>query len=126
MRRYCIMYYQQSYVLIFSHEMALFPFTYHLKFNYVNDLTILRSVRFQGPVLLLTQTIRIPNADFSFYYDTYSTACAKSVTIVINNIVSISILSRLENCVPSLYARLMIIRRHDLAKPSISPFTYQA
>lgn len=54
MRRYCIMYYQQSYVLILSHEMALFPFTYytHLNFNYANDsLIILRSVRFQGPVL---------------------------------------------------------------------------
>lgn len=47
------MYYQQSYVLILSHEMALFPFTYHLNFNYANDrcLIILRSVRFQGPVL---------------------------------------------------------------------------
>lgn len=45
MRRYCIMYYQQSYVLILSHEMALFPFTYHLNFNYVNDsLIILRKI----------------------------------------------------------------------------------
>lgn len=35
-RRYCIMYYQQSYVLIFSHEMALFPFTYYLNFKYLN------------------------------------------------------------------------------------------
>lgn len=64
MRRYCIMYYQQSYVLILSHEMALFPFTYHLNFNYVNDSPIiLHSVRFQGPVLLVFR-LRALNARF--------------------------------------------------------------
>lgn len=64
MRRYCIMYYQQSYVLILSHEMALFPFTYHLNFNYVNDsLIILRLVRFQGPVLFVFE-LRALNAEF--------------------------------------------------------------
>lgn len=44
MRRYCIMYYQQSYVLILPHEMALFPFTYYLNFNYVNDSLIISCV----------------------------------------------------------------------------------
>jgi len=58
------MYYQQSYVLILSHEMALFPFTYYLNFNYVNDsLIILRSVRFQGPVLFAFK-LRVINVDF--------------------------------------------------------------
>lgn len=47
MRRYCIMYYQQSYVLILSHEMALIPFTY-LNFNLCfNDSLIISCVRFK-------------------------------------------------------------------------------
>lgn len=49
MRRYCIMYYQQSYVLILSHEMALFPFTYYLNFNYCQwDSLIISCDWFQG------------------------------------------------------------------------------
>lgn len=45
------MYYQQSYVLILSHEMALFPFTYYLNFNYVNDSLIISCVREGSKVL---------------------------------------------------------------------------
>lgn len=66
MRRYCIMYYQQSYVLILPHEMALFPFTYYLNFNYVNDSLIifLCSVRFQGLVLFISG-LQISETNFS-------------------------------------------------------------
>lgn len=113
MRRYCIMYYQQSYVLILSHEMALFPFTYHLNFNYVNDsLIILRSVRFQGPVLLIFR-LRALNARFCPTFANASVYNHNPIRIYqYTNIASIS----------CIFVTDWSIRWHDLAKPATIPF----
>lgn len=71
MRRYCIMYYQQSYVLILSHEMALIPFTY-LNFNLCfNDSLIIYpafGLKFQGPVLFVFRLWALTDTPRSFLF----------------------------------------------------------
>lgn len=123
MRRYCIMYYQQSYVLILSHEMALIPFTYHLNFNLCERYAWLYPAF--GKVSRSCLILRAKMLDFcpTFANDSYCNLWNRNPIWIIN--------TRIASVSRTLYLLFFVTdsinkyRRHDLAKPDYYPH-YQA